>query len=128
EVRSVSTSETEESVAALDVASDAGEGRGWLAGAMSRREMMKATGVALGGLAFSDVLSACGLSSSTTSTVGTIKIGYVSPLTGPAAGFGEPDPYVISLARKAFSGGLTIGGTNYQVQIINKNGQPTPSV
>ena len=123
----MSTPETEGSVAALDAASGAGESRR-LAGAISRREMIKVTGAALGGLAFSDVLSACGLSSSTSSSGGTIKIGYVSPLTGPAAGFGEPDPYVISLARKAFSGGLTIGGTNYQVQIINKDGQSTPSV
>ena len=36
----------------------------------------------------------------------SIKIGFVSPRTGPAAGFGEPDPYVIGLAKKAFAKGL----------------------
>ena len=96
---------------------------------ISRRDMIKATGAALGSVTFSSVLSACGLSSSTsTSSGGTIKIGFVSPITGPASGFGEPDPYVIGLARKAFASGLTIGGTHYPVQIISKDGQSTPSV
>src|SRR5207302_891789 len=51
-----------------------------------------------------------------------------SPLTGPAAGFGEPDPYVIGLAQKAFKDGLSIGGTNYSVEIVSRDGQSTPSV
>jgi len=61
-------------------------------------------------------------------TGGSIKIGYVSPITGPAAGFGEPDSYVLRLARKAFQSGLSIGGTNYSVQIVDRDGQSTPSV
>ena len=56
-----------------------------------------------------------------------IKIGFVSPLTGPAAGFGEPDPYVIGLARKAFAKGLTIGGKKYDVKIIDKDSQSDPA-
>jgi branched-chain amino acid transport system substrate-binding protein len=93
----------------------------------SRREMLKTTGAVLGGLAVPSVLSAC-VGSTPATTGGTIKIGYVSPLTGPAAGFGEPDPYVISLARKAFGSGLSIGGTNYSVEIISKDGQSDPAV
>ena len=50
---------------------------------------------------------------------GTLKIGFVSPRTGPAAGFGEPDGYVLGLARKAFEGGLTIGGKKYDVTIVD---------
>jgi branched-chain amino acid transport system substrate-binding protein len=123
----VSTQEAEGSVSAGP--GDASESHRLLRGVLSRRDMIKATGAALGGVAFSNVLSACGLSSSSsTSSGGTIKIGYVSPLTGAASGFGEPDPYVIGLARKAFAGGLTIGGTNYPVHIISKDGQSTPSV
>ena len=30
----------------------------------------------------------------------TIKVGFVSPLSGPLAGFGEGDPYVLGLVRK----------------------------
>src|SRR5215469_2514416 len=55
-----------------------------------------------------------------------IKIGFVSPRTGPAAGFGEPDAYVLGLARKALAGGLTIGGKKYEVQIVEKDGQSNP--
>src|SRR5947209_11991999 len=39
------------------------------------------------------------VSANTVRAVGTIKIGFVSPRTGPAAGFGEPDGYVLGLAR-----------------------------
>ncbi len=60
--------------------------------------------------------------------VETIKIGYVSPLTGADAGFGEPDPYVISLANKAFAKGFKVAGKSYKVQIISKDAQSTPSV
>ena len=55
-----------------------------------------------------------------------IKIGFVSPRTGPAAGFGEPDGYVLGLARKALAGGLTVGGKKYDVQVIDKDGQSNP--
>ncbi len=93
---------------------------------MSRRDVLKATWRRLrhpwsaGGL-----LEACGSLGTTggTSSAGTIKIGYVSPLTGPDAGFGEPDPYVVSLARKAFANGITIGAKKYDVQIITEDSQ-----
>ena len=55
-----------------------------------------------------------------------IKIGFVSPRTGRAAGFGEPDGYVLGLARKALTSGLTIGGKTYDVQVIDKDGQSNP--
>src|SRR2546423_11519259 len=74
--------------------------------------MLKGTGVVLGGLAVPGLLEAC-LSSSSSSSSGSIKIGYVSPITGPAAGFGEPDAYVLSLAKKAFQNGINIGGGQY---------------
>jgi branched-chain amino acid transport system substrate-binding protein len=98
-----------------------------LAGAITRREMLKGTGIVLGGLAMPGVLESC-LSSSSSTPSGSIKIGYVSPITGATSGFGEPDPYVIGLARKAFSSGLSIGGTSYSVEIVSRDSQSTPSV
>ncbi len=71
-----------------------------LSAAITRREMLKGTGLVLGGLAMPGVLEGC-LTSSSSTPSGTIKIGYVSPITGATSGFGEPDPYVIGLARKA---------------------------
>jgi branched-chain amino acid transport system substrate-binding protein len=97
---------------------------------LSRKDLLKRAGVGAGGLIVSGALAepiwarpkdADALDAS------TIKIGFVSPLTGPAAGFGEPDPYVIGLARKAFASGLTIGGTKYGVQIIDKDAQSAPA-
>ncbi|HEY5457434.1 MAG TPA: ABC transporter substrate-binding protein [Acidothermaceae bacterium] len=60
-------------------------------------------------------------------SAGTIKIGYVSPITGADAGFGEPDGYVLGLARKAFANGIQIGGKTWNVQIIDKDGQSDPA-
>lgn len=96
-------------------------------GPITRREMLKGTGLVLGGLAMPGFLEAC-LTSTPTTQSGSIKIGFVSPITGPAAGFGEPDSYAIGLARNAFKNGLTVGGTNYSVEIVSRDGQSTPSV
>jgi branched-chain amino acid transport system substrate-binding protein len=98
-----------------------------LSAAITRREMLKGTGLVLGGLAMPGVLEAC-LTSSTSTPSGSIKIGYVSPITGATSGFGEPDPYVIGLARKALQGGLSIGGTNYTVEIVTRDSQSDPSI
>ena len=92
---------------------------------VTRRTVLKALGAGSVSMVAGGLLDACGSLGSTggTSSAGTIKIGYVSPLTGPDAGFGEPDPYVVSLARKAFESGLTIGGKKYNVQIITEDSQ-----
>src|SRR5580692_2506472 len=52
-----------------------------------------------------------------------IKIGYVSPLTGPLAGFGEADRFILGQVRSALAQGLVIGHLTYQVEIINKDSQ-----
>jgi branched-chain amino acid transport system substrate-binding protein len=95
---------------------------------LSRRDVLKALGAGSLTLVGGGLLEACGSLGNTggTASVGTIKIGYVSPLTGAAAGFGEPDPYVVSLARKAFASGLTIGGKKYSVEIITEDSQSGP--
>jgi branched-chain amino acid transport system substrate-binding protein len=97
----------------------------------SRRQILRTAGLGMSGLALaSPLLAACKVGSGGdgggSSEAGTLKIGFVSPRTGPAAGFGEPDAYVLSLARKAFADGLTIGGKKYQVKIIEKDGQSNP--
>jgi branched-chain amino acid transport system substrate-binding protein len=57
----------------------------------------------------------------------TIKIGYVSPQTGPLAPFGEADKWVIDQMKTAFKDGLTIGGKTYEVQILLKDSQSSPN-
>ena len=96
---------------------------------LSRRDVIIRAGVGLGSLSVAGpVLAACGAGGGTgNATAGTITIGFVSPRTGPAAGFGEPDGYVLSLARKAFANGLSIGGKQYSVTIVDKDSQSDPA-
>jgi len=54
-----------------------------------------------------------------------IKIGHVSPRTGPLAGFGEADNFIIEQVRGILKNGLQSGGRTYQVQIISKDSQST---
>ncbi|MBI4984075.1 MAG: ABC transporter substrate-binding protein [Rhodocyclales bacterium] len=53
----------------------------------------------------------------------TIKIGYVSPQTGPLAVFGEPDAFTLDEVRRALAGGLKVGGKTYAVEIVYKDSQ-----
>jgi branched-chain amino acid transport system substrate-binding protein len=57
----------------------------------------------------------------------TVKIGYVSPQTGPLAPFGEADKWVIEQMKAAFKDGIVIGGKKHAVQIILKDSQSTPN-
>lgn len=41
----------------------------------------------------------------------TIKIGFVSPQTGPLAAFADPDKFTIEQVKKMTAGGIMIGGT-----------------
>ena len=56
-----------------------------------------------------------------------IKIGHVSPRTGPLAGFGEADNFIIDQVRAILKKGIQIGGRDYQVQIVSKDSQSTGS-
>ena len=42
-----------------------------------------------------------------------IKIGHVSPRTGPLAGFGEADNFIIDQVRGILKKGIQIGGRDY---------------
>ncbi|MFZ3374015.1 MAG: ABC transporter substrate-binding protein, partial [Chthoniobacterales bacterium] len=56
-----------------------------------------------------------------------IKIGYVSPLTGPLAGFGEADRFILGQVRSALAQGLVNGDVTYGVEIIHKDSQSNAS-
>ena len=97
----------------------------------SRRELVKRAGVGVGGVVLSGTVAqpiwARPRSEDAADASNTITIGFVSPLTGPAAGFGEPDPYVLGLARNAFKSGLSVGGKHYAVKIVTKDSQSAPA-
>jgi branched-chain amino acid transport system substrate-binding protein len=54
---------------------------------------------------------------------GTIKIGFVTPETGPLAVFAESDAFVLEQFRTALANGLEIAGETYNVEIIVKDSQ-----
>lgn len=57
----------------------------------------------------------------------TLKVGFISPRTGPLGGFGECDPYVLGLVRKALASGLKVGGKTYAVEILDRDTQSDPA-
>jgi branched-chain amino acid transport system substrate-binding protein len=94
---------------------------------VTRRNMLKGTvgGAAL--LSTGWLATACGeIQRSTAQTGSTLKIGYVSPVTGPAAAFGESDDYVLNKVRSVLSGGISVGGKKYSVEIVARDSQSNP--
>ncbi|HIP80485.1 MAG TPA: ABC transporter substrate-binding protein, partial [Kiloniellaceae bacterium] len=57
----------------------------------------------------------------------TLKIGFVSPKTGPLAPFAESDDYILEGVRAALKDGLAIDGTTYEVEILVKDSQSNPN-
>ena len=53
----------------------------------------------------------------------SIKIGHVSPRTGPLAGFGEADGFILDQVRGILAKGLESGGKTYPVEIVSKDSQ-----
>lgn len=88
------------------------------AGRVSRR-------LVLGGAAGLSLASGWGVARA--GATNTLRIGFISPRTGPLAGFGQGDPFILSLVRKAFANGLTLNGTTYDVTIFDRDTQSDPS-
>jgi branched-chain amino acid transport system substrate-binding protein len=53
----------------------------------------------------------------------TVKIGWVSPLTGALASFGEANKYTVSEMQKLFSKGIRVGKNTFPVQILLRDSQ-----
>ncbi len=56
-----------------------------------------------------------------------IKIGHVSPKTGPLAGFGEADGFILEQVRSILAKGLPNNGKTYKVEIVSKDSQSNAS-
>jgi branched-chain amino acid transport system substrate-binding protein len=86
-----------------------------------RRSFLKtsaATGLALaGGTVFAPAAHASG----------TIKIGYVTPKTGPLALFAEADEFIIGNFLEQMKDGLKIGDKTFTVEVIVKDSQSNPN-
>jgi branched-chain amino acid transport system substrate-binding protein len=67
----------------------------------TRREFVKRGAVLVGGTAIAPAYAGSAWARRLGTEADTIKIGFVSPITGATSGFGEPDPYAISLAKRS---------------------------
>lgn len=85
----------------------------------SRRELLGMAGAAGIALAAPDIVLAQGSD--------TLKVGFISPRTGPLGSFGEGDAYVLDLARKALANGLTVGGKTWKVELLDRDTQSDPA-
>ncbi len=81
----------------------------------------------LGGLAASLAAPAILTSTRAYSANPKIRIGHVSPRTGPLAGFAEADEYVLKGIEAAFAGGVENNGKTYDIEIISKDSQSNPN-
>lgn len=88
---------------------------------LTRRTVVAGSAAAGTALAFSPVFAPA------VRAAKTIKLGYVSPQTGPLAAFAEADNFIISNYLKTVKGGVSIGGGKYPVEVIVKDSQSNPS-
>jgi branched-chain amino acid transport system substrate-binding protein len=92
---------------------------------VSRRTLLAALGagaVAAGGAA------GCGSGlkgSGGSGSAGTLKIGYVSPQTGPLASFALADNFIVKRVRDTLSKGITAGGKKRSIEIVVRDSQST---
>lgn len=56
-----------------------------------------------------------------------LKLGFISPVSGPLAGFGQTDGYVLAQAREKLAGGVTIDGVGYAIEILDRDTQSDPA-
>ncbi len=57
----------------------------------------------------------------------SIRLGYVSPQTGPLAAFAEADNFVISNFLNAVKGGIKVGNATLPVEVTVKDSQSNPN-
>ena len=57
----------------------------------------------------------------------SIKLGYVSPQTGPLAPFGEADKFVVASFLETVKDGIKIGADTYPVEVVVKDSQSDPN-
>ena len=85
-------------------------------GGLSRRHLMQAGIGVVAAPAILNIIPANAQSK-------TIKIGHVSPRTGPLAGFGEADGFVQEQVKGIIGKGLQSGGKVYPVEILSRDSQ-----
>jgi branched-chain amino acid transport system substrate-binding protein len=87
---------------------------------LTRRGFLASSAAAAGAVAL-------GAGTKSAQAADTLKVGFISPRTGPLGGFGEGDGYILDLARKAVANGFKVGDKTYAVTIIDQDTQSDPA-
>ncbi len=56
-----------------------------------------------------------------------LRIGHVSPRTGPLAGFAEADDHILAGIARRFAGGIENNGRAWTIEIVSKDSQSNPN-
>ncbi len=89
---------------------------------LSRRSILKTASTAAGGAALMTLAPALARAQRK-----SVKIGLVTPSTGPLAVFAEADAYVVPQFRSVVASGVKIAGATYPVELIVKDSQSNPN-
>src|SRR5262245_8762097 len=88
---------------------------------LDRRQIIK--GAATTGLA----VAAASIYAPAVHAAKTLKLGYVSPQTGPLAAFAEADNFVIANFLNTVRGGIRIGNESFPIEVVVKDSQSNPN-
>ena len=95
---------------------------------LDRRGFLRMTGLGAAALGGNGLLTACGgLKGSSTSSSSVLKIGLVSPKTGPLASFASSDGFVVKQVQEALRKGFKAGGKKRSIQIVVRDTQSSPT-
>ena len=87
---------------------------------MTRNQSLNRRSFLAGSAAFIGTLAAPSI---VTAASKKLRIGFISPLSGPRASFGTSDQWMVETISKHLSGGLISGGASHEVEIIVKDNQ-----
>src|SRR5512134_3368852 len=96
--------------------------RGWEDGmrksrtTIDRRRFLKTSAAAVGAAATTPLFAPA-----VHAQDATIKLGYVTPQTGPLAAFAASDDFNIKSFMEATKGTVDIGGSAYQLEVVVKD-------
>jgi branched-chain amino acid transport system substrate-binding protein len=98
---------------------------------IARRSVLKGMGAGALTLGAGGVLAACssGIKGAGSSSSGTINLGFITPLTGDLADFGNSDKWVLTKVRaiSQYKNGIKVGGKTYNLNIIVQDSQSSPT-
>lgn len=89
---------------------------------ITRRSMLKGTTALIGAMVASKALVSPAFASGR-----TIKIGIVSPDTGPMAAFAEPTPFILNAVSNSLKNVITVNGITHNFEFIVKDTQSNPN-